>query len=73
MNTMMNEAQLHAESLRLGRIFRALYAENRSNQATLDALEDYIQARRALPRREDKFHSRYGATEAYDVTQGLQD
>lgn len=65
---MMTQEELHQDSLRLGRIFRALYNESRDNQATLDALEDYKDARRKLGRVQSG--GRYGAAEAYMMTQG---
>ena len=68
---MMTQEELHQDSLRLGRIFRALYAESRDNQATLDALEDYKDARRKLDRVQNG--SRYGSAEAYMMTQGQID
>ena len=68
---MMTQEQLHQDSLRLGRIFRALYAENRDTAAILDALEDYKDARRKLGRVQNG--SRYGSAEAYMMTQGQLD
>lgn len=65
---MMTQEQLHQDSLRLGRIFRALYLEGRDNQAILDALEDYKDARRKLD--PVQRGARYGAAEAYMITQG---
>ena len=71
----MNEptiSELHAKSVRLGNRFASLYRTSNDHHAILEALEDYKEARRAIPEG-DGHHlglRRFGSYEAYKATQG---
>ncbi len=70
-----DERALHAKSLELARDFRTLYQDGVVDPAdALEALERYKDSRRALPGGPSAYGStRFGASEAFDVTQGIVD
>ena len=68
--------RLHQISLEKGKVFHDLYWKRDgsfNNPAVLDALDEYVDARRMIPRSihtsEQSQNRRYGATQAYNVTQ----
>ena len=68
----MNEptiSELHARSVRLGNRFASLYHTSNDHHAILEALEDYKEARRAIPEGRE-WETRFGSYDAYKATQG---
>ena len=65
----MTTQELHDRSIMLGDIYASVYRETSDLDAIDRALDAYIASRRAL-KRDPITGRRYGATRAYDATQG---
>ena len=66
----MTTQELHDRSIMLGDIYASVYRETSDLDAIDRALDAYIASRRALER-DPITGRRYGATRAYDATQGF--
>ena len=65
----MTTQELHDRSIMLGDIYASVYRETSDFDAIDRALDAYVASRRAL-KRDPITGRRYGATRAYDATQG---
>ncbi len=65
----MTTQELHDRSITLGDIYASVYRETSDLDAIDRALDAYVASRRAL-KRDPITGRRYGATRAYDATQG---
>ena len=65
----MTTQELHDRSIMLGDIYASVYRETSDFDAIDRALDAYVASRRAL-KRDPITGKRYGATRAYDATQG---
>jgi hypothetical protein len=66
----MTTQELHDRSITLGDIYASVYRETSDLDAIDRALDAYVASRRAL-KRDPITGRRYGATRAYDATQGF--